>query len=53
VPASSPDDDALMQPGAKPGEVFPNDERDGRDAGAGTGNPPGEQNTTGWEEGEL
>jgi len=51
--ASSPDDDAAMQPDAKRCEPFPNDERDGHDAVAGPGDPPWESNAAGWEEGEL
>lgn len=51
--SSSSDDVATTQPSAKPSVMFPNDERDGRDAGANSAEPPWEQNTAGWEEGEL
>lgn len=51
--ASSPDNDGAMQGDAKPGDLFPNDEHDGRDAVAGAGGPAREPNGIGWEEGEL
>jgi hypothetical protein len=51
--ASFPDDDSPMQSNAKHGNLFPNDERDGHDAGAGVGDPAWESNAVGWEEGEL
>lgn len=46
-------DDGPVQRNANQRELIPVDEHDGRDARAGAAEPPWEQNTAGWEEGEL
>jgi hypothetical protein len=51
--ASSPDGDGTMQSDAERGDLFPNDERDVHDAGAGPADPSRDSNADAWDEGEL